>query len=72
MENVKREVADYAFYVVGIKNALKLLEEKLLKAEIDSSLKTQREILEEIHIIQKYNELLELVTLRKIGVHQKD
>ena len=63
---------DYSFHVVGIKNALKLLEEKLLKAEIESSLNVQSEILKEIHMIEKHAELLELITLRKIGALTKD
>ncbi len=63
---------DYSFHVVGIKNSLKVLEEKLLIAETASSLESQREVLKEIHMIQKHNELLELITLRKIGNYQKD
>lgn len=72
VENPLLRPGDYSFYVVGIKNALKVLEEKLLMAETNTTLEPQVEILKEIHTIQKYVELLELTTLRKIGVHKKD
>lgn len=63
---------DYSFHVVGIKNALKLLEEKLLMADTNPSPNTQQEVLKEIHMIQKHTDLLELITLRKIGAFKKD
>lgn len=67
MANVSVGVSDYSFHVVGIKNSLKLLEEALLVAETGPSVEAQREVLTEIHMIQKHAELLELITLRKIG-----
>lgn len=65
-------VVDYAFYIVTIKNALKLLEEKLLMAETNPSEDSREAVLKEIHRIQSANELLELITLRKIGDFAKD
>lgn len=65
-------VSDYAFHVVGIKNALKLLEEKLLVAETAPSVENEEAVLKEVHMIQSHNEMLELITLRKIGRHKKD
>lgn len=72
MAIAKTEVVDYAFHVVGIKNALKVLEEKLLVAETAPSLENQEAVLKEVHTIQGHNEMLELITLRKIGQHKKD
>ena len=60
-------VSDYSFNVVGIKNALKILEENLLTAETNPTEEVQQEVLKEIHMIQKHTELLELITLRKLG-----
>lgn len=71
MASVKDGVMDYSTCVVGIKNALKALEEKLLVAETNSTMQTQDAVLKEILKIQMHNEHLELITLRKIGEFKK-
>lgn len=84
MENVKSDdfgigyigskavIADYSFHIVDIRLWLKDLEEKLLRAETASSLKAQKDILSNIQYIQGNLEILELITLRKIGALTKD
>lgn len=67
MASVKETVSDYSFHVVGMKQALKLLEERLLTAETVPTLEAQDNVMKEIQMIQMHNEMLELITLRKIG-----